>query len=268
MRSTWDDLPGALRDAVQEHSGPVRRVESAAGGGHADFASTLHVLQGPVFVKAARKLPDEDGAEVRALRREAAINQHVSGLAPRLLWTAEAGGWLALGFEHVEGRHADYAPGSADLALLTRVVRAIQALPCPDVVQMRVERRWEAVAADVSSIAGNALLHTDLNPRNLLITSEGRVYVVDWAFASRGAPWVEAGQVVPWLIRAGHTPRQAERWAESIPSWDAADPAAIGLYARASAERWRRYGERAHGGGAVPEYVAVAQRWAEYRVSR
>lgn len=79
-------------------------------------------------------LPDRDGVEVRPLRWDAAINSHVSESAPRLLWHGEAGRWLALGFEHVEGRHADYTRGSVDLEVVAKTLTAFQALPCPDLV--------------------------------------------------------------------------------------------------------------------------------------
>lgn len=265
MRGEWTRLPGEILDAITERTGQVRIVQAATGGSNADLAASVTSPAGRTFVKAAAKVsPDEDGPRVRALRREAAINPCVPEFAPRLLWTVEAGGWLAVGFEHIRGRHADYSRGSPDLIALTETVHRLQATLCLDAVVMRVERRWEAFALDVSPMAGDALLHTDLNPHNLLITADHRVFVVDWAFASRGAPWVEIGQVVPWLIRAGHRPAEAERWAAQFPSWANADPAAIDLYARLSAERWARF-SATHPTSQVPAYLAVAQRWAAHR---
>ncbi|NVI90595.1 phosphotransferase [Actinomadura sp. BRA 177] len=265
MHDTWARLPDEILDAITERTGQVCTVRAAFGGSNTDLAVTVTGPAGRTFVKAAPKVsPDEDSPRVRALRREAAINPCVPEFAPRLLWTAEAGGWLAVGFEHIRGRHADYSPGNPDLLALAETVHRLQAVPCPEVVVMRVERRWEALAKDVSPMAGEALLHTDLNPHNLLITADGQVRVVDWAFASRGAAWVEIGQVVPWLIRAGHSPAEAEWWAEQFPSWADADPAAIDLHARLSAERWGRYSD-AHPTSHVPAYLAVARRWAAHR---
>lgn len=257
------DLPDEIRNAIEAHTGHITGFELASGGSNADIAATLHTPRGRTFLKAARRL-DQDGPGVRSLCREAAINPHVREFAPRLLWQIETKEWVALGFEHVAARHADYSPGSSDLSILAKVVQQLQGAPCPDVVKMRVERRWEALTGDVSPMAGDALLHTDLNPNNLLIAADGRAYVVDWAFASRGAAWVELGQLVPWLIRAGHRPAEAERWVAQFPSWTEADSAAIDLYAQVSAERWRRHAE-AKGISGTPEYVAVAQQWAEYR---
>ncbi|MBO2452568.1 phosphotransferase [Actinomadura barringtoniae] len=267
MRSDWSELPDEVRDAVEDRTGPIDKVQPASAGIHADIASTVSSPQGKTFVKAARKLPDQDGPEVRSLRREATITPYMSELAPRLLWKVEVGGWLALGFDHVNGRHADYAPGSPDLAVLAKMVNQLQNMACPDAVEMRVERRWKTLADDVTAIAGNALLHTDLNPANILLTPDGRTYVVDWGFTSRGAPWIEMGQIIPWLIRAGHSPAEAEDWAGQFTSWTTADPAAIDMYARVSAERWRRH-NAVNPTSREPGYLKVARQWADYRRRR
>ncbi|GAA2110926.1 phosphotransferase family protein [Actinomadura alba] len=267
MRSDWTDLPPEVLGAIKAHTGPIHQVEHAPAGNHADIAATVNAVGGRVFVKAARKAsPDRDGPEVRSLRNEARINPHVCEFAPRLLWEAETGGWLALGFEHVHGRHADYSPGSPDLELLVKVIDGLQAMPCPDVVGMRVERRWASVADDVSPMAGDALLHTDVNATNLIITEDGRAYGVDWAFASRGAAWVELGLLIPWLLKAGHTPAEAARWVAQFPSWASADPAAVELFSDAFAERWARHAA-GNGEGWVAEHAELTRRWADYRRS-
>ncbi|GLZ12094.1 hypothetical protein Acsp04_23290 [Actinomadura sp. NBRC 104425] len=186
------------------------------------------------------------------------------GSPPRLLWHAEAGGWLALGFEYVAGRTADYSPGSPDLSVLAKTVHELQATPRPDVVTMPVERRWENLGGDVSPMVGDALLHTDLNPHNLIITPGRRAYVVDWAFASRGAPWVEIGQIIPWMLISGQSPAQAEDWAAQFPSWLDADPADIDLYVTLHEELWRRR-YRLRPAPWMPPYLAAIRQWAAYR---
>ncbi|WP_143220951.1 hypothetical protein [Actinomadura sp. CNU-125] len=156
MRSDWDDLPSEVRDAIEARTGAVRRVEAAPAGNHANIASTLHTVDGRVFVKAARKEPGRDGSEVKSLRWEAAINRHVAEHAPRLHWTVEAGGWLVLGFEHVRARHADYRPGSSDLETLAEVIDGLQAMPCPDLLdRRRVDRRWGDPPAGETLKAGH-----------------------------------------------------------------------------------------------------------------
>ncbi|MFF5265401.1 phosphotransferase [Actinomadura viridis] len=264
MRSDWTDLPEQLRAEIEARTGPITGIDPAPTGNHADIASTLHTPGGRIFVKAARKLPDKDGPEVMSLRREATVNPHVGEFAPRLLWTTEDGGWLALAFEHVDGRHADFTPGSPDLEILAKTVQALQATPCPDVVRMLVERRWQSVADDVSPMAGDALLHTDLNDNNLLITPDGRAYVVDWAFTGRGAAWVELGLLIPWLLKAGHSTAEAEHWVAQFPAWSTAAPAHIDLFSRAFAEKWRQHAER-DAADWVTLHASLTRGWAEHR---
>ncbi|TDC54461.1 aminoglycoside phosphotransferase [Actinomadura sp. KC345] len=267
MRTDWCDLPSEVRAAIETRTGSIHRIEPAPTGNHADIASTVHTGRGRLFAKAARKVSSElDGPEVRSLRWECAINPHVAEFAPRLHWTVEAAGWLVLGFDHVQARHADFTPGSADLASLGKVIDAFQALPCPDVLAgKRIERRWESMAEDVTALAGNALLHADLNPANLLITETGEVHVVDWAFVARGAAFVELALLVPWLVKAGHSVAEAERWVSRFPSWTATAPAAIDLFCRVFADKWDLNLCTNSAAWAV-DHAAAARRWADHRL--
>lgn len=266
MRSDWACLPPEVLGAITAHTGPIGKVVPAPAGNHADIAATVHTAGGRLFVKAARKTaPDTDGPEVRSLRNEARVLPHVDEFAPRLHWTVETGGWLALGTDHVDGRHADYTPGSPDLDLLAKTLHALQATPCPQAVRIRVERRWTTLTDDVSAMAGQTLLHTDVNPQNLLITPDGRAVLIDWAFTSRGAAWVEPGLLIPWLLKAHHTPAEVHDWLTQFPSWATADPAHIDLFSELSARLWR---QRAHNPGR-PAWVALhadlTHQWAQHR---
>lgn len=265
MRSDWTDLPDELRAEIEAKAGPIESIDPAPTGNHADIASTLHGPEGPTFVKAARKLADRDGPEVMSLRREAAVNPYVSEFAPRLRFQAEVGEWIVLGFEHVSGRRADFAPGSPDLAILAKTIQAIQATPCPDMVRMVVERRWQSVGKDVSPIAGSALLHTDLNEDNLIITPDGHAFVVDWAFVSRGRAWVELGLLIPWLLKAGHSPREADKWVSQFDSWAGAEPSHIDLFSKVFAEKWRTNSET-NPAAWVTEHATLTKQWADYRL--
>jgi Phosphotransferase enzyme family len=264
VRQDWDALPERVQEVVVGHTGAIARVVPAAAGNHAEIASTVEGARGVVFVKAARKVSrDQDGAEVRSLRWEAAISPHVSEFAPRLLDTVEAGGWLALVFEHVDGRCADYSPGSSDLEIVPKTIAALQRTPCPDVLKKRVERRWASVAADVSPMAGDTLLHGDLSPGNLLIT-DTRVYVIDWAFVARGAAWVEPALLMPWLIQAGHTPAEAEKWLTRVPSWANATPTHLDLFANAFATKWA-LNLKTNSAPWALKLAASARTWATHR---
>ena len=266
MRSDWSDLPPEVLDAVKAHTGPIHRVEPAPAGNHADIAATVHSAGGRLFVKAARKTaPDADGPEVRSLRWEAAINPYVTEYAPRLHWTVEAGGWLVLAFEHVQARHADYSPGSPDLGVLAKIIGSLQAHPLPEVLERKqVERRWESMG-DMSALAGGTLLHADLNPANVLLGEDGAVvYVVDWTFTGRGAAFLEMALLIPWLLKAGHTPTEAEHWVSQFPAWTAAAPSTIDLFARVFATKWEANLATNSEAWAL-EHATAAQRWASHR---
>lgn len=234
-RTTWTDLPPAVRAAVTEHTGKVLQEVPTEFGARSNLTSTLHTEQGPVFVKAART----DSPFIGGLRNEAAVNPYVTHLAAPLLWTVEADGWLLLAFQELNGRHGFYTPGSQALDALTHTLHVLFATPCPPVVTKPVSSQWRAYAPEdeLAQMDGESLLHTDLNPANLVLGDQ-RAYLVDWAWASRGAPWVEIALLIPRLINYGHTPEQAEIWACQFQAWKQAPPEAVDSYLKASLRRW------------------------------
>jgi hypothetical protein len=62
--------------------------------------------------------------------------------------------------------------------------------------------------------------------------------LVDWAWPTRGAAWIDPACLVVWLIASGHAPHSAESWATRIPSWKAASPVALDEFARIQALMW------------------------------
>jgi hypothetical protein len=263
--TTFDELPASVRDVIAGHSGELKGFTAASVGNHAEIAGVLRTDRGRVFVKGARLLPEQGGgAEAWSLRNEAAVNPHVRPYAPDLLWRVETDGWLLLGFEHIDGRHADYRPGSPDLDRVADVIEGLRLVPCPDVVRLKVEDRYTAPEPGASALAGSSLLHCDLNPSNVLITSDGTARVVDWAFCSRGAGWLEYGFLLPWMLRDGHSPEQAEQWLSRLDGWTLAETGLVDLFAGALARAWTRRDVE----GApewVREYAAVVRAWNDYR---
>ena len=266
MRSVWRDLPVDVRDAVQEHSGHVTDVRPVNGGNHSDIACTLYSDSGAVFLKGAYAGGQSGESGIRSLRHEARIDPQMAQYAPRLLWHVEVGGWLLLGFEYMTGRHADFAPGSPDLHLIANIIEGLQATSCPDSVTRRIERPWSGFLSDISALAGESLIHMDLNPKNILVTAE-RAYVVDWAWACKGAAWAELGIFTTWLLDVGHTPKEADEWLRRFDAWRFADRKSIGILANANAERWRENASRD-----APDWAKLiahsAEIWQEYRLSQ
>ncbi|WP_214105618.1 phosphotransferase [Acrocarpospora catenulata] len=79
-------------------------------------------------------------------------------------------------------------------------------------------------------------MHGDLRADNMLI-SGGRVLLVDWAHATRGAAWQDHADLIPHLIMAGHDPDQALKIAfpGRQPAWET-----LAGYAAAYAGYWLR----------------------------
>ncbi|MEV0440962.1 aminoglycoside phosphotransferase [Streptomyces spectabilis] len=234
-RIHWEDLPAAVRTAVEEHTGPVERAETATAGANSCIATTLRAAESVVFVKGVPL----DHPLKRAQQREAAVASYLPAGSPRLLWHVQTAGWDLIGYEHLVGRHADYAPGSPDLPLVARALVELQSAPCPDIELKRAEDRWSGYAgpAGVEQLVGDTLLHTDLAPHNMLVTD--RAHLIDWAWPTRGAAWIDPAVLVLRLMEAGHTAQAADAWArEQFTSWAAAPHASVAAFSDANARTW------------------------------
>jgi hypothetical protein len=231
----WEQLPEQTRAAVESRTGPVVKVEPVTAGRNHHLAAILHTDTGTVFVKGLQT----GHRHARRQRLEAVVNDALTVVTPRLRWQLpDAGGWHLLGFDALTGaRHADLRPGSADLPLVTAALRAL-AHPQhpPAVVSDRAERRW-AEHGDpglVRLLHGQHLLHTDLRPDNILIDA-GRPWIIDWAWPTLGAAWIDPARVALWLIAEGHTIAAAEAWLRTLPPGQSAS--AEGLDAFTALER-------------------------------
>lgn len=251
-----------LAALIAPHTGTIRQESRTKRGYSSDYTGIITADDGRTFVKAVR-----DGSRNAAsLEREAAINPHVTPIAPALLWQAHGNGWHALGFEYAEGRHADFRPGSADLPAVLRAVDAIGRTPLPEAARDWPETRYDRYADDATAglFRGDALLHTDINPDNILIRHDGGTAVVDWAWPARGPAWMDPACLVVQLISAGHPAADAERWAARCASWKQAQPGAVDAFAAAVVRMYWRFEEM------DPEpwrkaMTAAAQAWAEHR---
>src|SRR5690349_6989236 len=172
MRVDWAVLPEAVTKEIADRVGEAH-VSPAVTGDHAEIAATVTGTNGQVFVKAA-----QSDFGVRSLRYELRVSEAVSGShSPAVEWHFEAAGWLVVGFEQCDGPHADLSPGSPDLDLLSEALTVLGRTRAPDVGLFSPKGRlgFEHPAMD-----GDALVHTDLGPANLIVTSGG-LRIVDWA---------------------------------------------------------------------------------------
>ncbi|CCB72105.1 conserved protein of unknown function (plasmid) [Streptantibioticus cattleyicolor NRRL 8057 = DSM 46488] len=231
-------------------------------GYNSQIAARISTADGSFFIKGLRA----DHGRVWTQHREAEVNPYLRGIAPALLWQVEDAGWVLLGFEALDGHHADYSAGSPDLPKVADLLCRLGEVPCPPIELRHAEQRLAAYAAkptDVAHFAGDSLLHTDLNNENVLVN--GPAYLVDWAWASKGAAWLDAAHWVVWLMAAGkQEPRSAEEWAARVPAWRTAAPEAVTAFALATANLW----EEIAGVDPDPWTATVfdaSRRWAEYR---
>jgi hypothetical protein len=262
-RVHWHQLPDEAHTAVEVVAGPVERAESVQAGSVADMTAILHLSSGDqVFCKAMQT----SHRLVWLHRREAELNPHMPAFAPRLRWHVEECGWVVLGFDRAPGRHLDVTPGSPDLPRLAATLTAMAATPAPQ-PPVRIQpatARW-ADYVTPAVVDGDTLVHTDMNTGNFLVSGES-IAVVDWAMPCRGASWLDTALMVVRLINAGHTPAQAERWAEQVPAWHAPLPGAVTAFAAAAATRGEEWAQR-HPAPHHRDLAAAAVKWARHRNS-
>lgn len=263
QRTDWKDLGQDVRDLIQAQAGPVLRARTVPSGLNSQLAVVLDTDAGQVFVKGLRS----DHPGVVRQRREAMINLHVLPLAPQLRWQAEGAGWSLLGFDYLPyARHADYAPGSADLPAVVHALNQLQRMPCPDLPVKRAEQRWAAYLDDDAArnlLAGKTLLHTDFNPLNVLMDA-GTARIIDWAWPTRGAAFIDPACFLLRLMLAGHTAAHAQAWAAQCDSWASAPDDAISAFALACARLYAEIAEQ----DSQPwkqHIAAAAQQWEQHR---
>jgi len=256
MRSDWIALPEGVMTGIADRVGGTDAIP-ASSGDHAEIAATVTGQCGTVFVKAASS---ELG--VRSLRYELLASKAVDqAYSPAVEWQFESDGWLVVGFEHVDGPHADLSPGSPDLDLLGATLKELGETPAPGC------QSWFSPVARLGfahpAMDGDMLVHTDLNPANLIVTPQG-LRIVDWAWVTRAAPWVELALLVQWLIGSGHTPEQAEEWLVRYPAWSATDPEVLDDFASRNAAKWSLKARQGTAGW-IHDLAVWTGQWSAYR---
>ncbi len=217
----WGDLPAGVRQAIQSRTGEVISAETVAEGITCRAALILTTSKHHLFVKGVLT---DDVPPLDAQLTETAINSAVQRVSPAVRWETIADGWHLIAFDYVNGRHADLSPGSADLRTVAHLLRRAQACRPPAgyrVPDLAARYREFLRPGDAEVLTGTALLHTDTNPHNLLIT-EQRGYLVDWAMPALGPSWVDPAQTAVRLMDAGCTPAEARAWLSQFPDWERA----------------------------------------------
>jgi hypothetical protein len=253
-----------FRVLIRPYTGEVSGVHPSKYGYSSDLTALVECEKGPFFVKVMRNRP---GGRRDSIMREKAINPYVQPVAPTLRWHAEDEGWVVLGFEVVEGRPSDFTPDSPDLPAVVELVNQLGRLPFPEVARDWPETRWDrftAYPAESELFRGDALLHTDINPDNMLIAPEGG-WVVDWAWPTRGAAFMDPATLVTQMVAAGRSAEAAEGWVSDCPAWKDADPRAIDAFAAAGLRMQQRFAERQPDAEWLGAMATAAGKWAAHR---
>lgn len=267
-RIQWHDLPGSLKNAISARTGPITSGHAVADGLNSPLAAVIDTATAKVFVKG---LPSGH-RQAKTQLREAAAAPLVGGISPELLWQFDEAGWNVLGFAHLEGRAADYRSGSPDLQLIIDLMTTLAAVEVPDGHEpvKYAEDRWKSYVEDprdAEVLAGPSLIHTDWMPDNVLI-SGGRAWLVDWAWATLGAAWIDPACWLLRLMAHGHTADQAETLARRLPAYADADPAHVDVFARANVSMWTEINEHHNHENTAAWITTLAQtarRWAQRR---
>ena len=253
-------LDPALVGLIEPHTGPILETVRAFRS-RSDYTGIVRTVAGRIFVKAVR----DPSRATSSLEREAAVNTAVRHLAAELLWQARGNTWFALGFKYVPGNHASFEPGSRDLPAAVCAIDRIGDTSLPDVMRSWRETRWDQYSDGAAGrFRGRTLLHGDISPNNLLVGPDANVTIVDWAWPTYGAGFIDPACFAVRLIAAGHTPAQAEEWASRCNGWRDADPSAIDAFALATERMHQRF-ERSSPKPGHRVIAEAATAWAAYR---
>jgi thiamine kinase-like enzyme len=127
----------------------------------------------------------------------------------------------------------------------------------------RIEDRWRDYAGDDAGLlAGSTVAHTDLHRHNIMIGD--RVKLVDWAWPTLAAPWLDTACIGLQLIEAGHHPEDAERWCQQSSAYAAAPADAISVFVGGACAMWREISAADRQPWKF-DVTAAAERWAKHR---
>src|SRR5262249_30228628 len=116
---------------------------------------------------------------------------------------------------------------------------------------------------------GPTLQHTDWVPYNVLISPE-RPYLIDWAWPTLGAAWMDPAYWLLRLMASGHSVHEAESYAIHVPAYAEADPEHLDVFASANVQMWDEIERQSEGHITdwMRSVVLAAREWNDYRKNR
>ncbi|HET9782058.1 MAG TPA: phosphotransferase [Candidatus Dormibacteraeota bacterium] len=237
MRVHWEDVPAQVRAAWETRLG-ARVVEAITqpSGFSPGLAARILLDDGRrVFIKAVSEDANPDTHDIH--RREATILASLPNTvpAPRLHWSFDELGWVALCLQDIDGRHPHEPWTEHDLDLVIGSVEKMSRDLTPSPIETEqtvsdffrltvngweialargeerldpwirrnLERLAELEARAPQVVDGESLVHCDVRADNLLISEDDRVYVLDWPWARTGASWVDLVVMAPSVVMQG-----------------------------------------------------------------
>lgn len=173
---------------------------------------------------------------------EAIVLEAIDGRLPGILWTSSDVERVHDACLALAAFPTDEVSGLTDTSLAVDVGDDAEALatlddlatgrrgwprglpPLPVEVMVRVASLAHR-AGDL--LAGQALVHCDLRPDNLLVTTDGVARIVDWNWVTRGPVWADFVSLWPLMARDGI---DVQGLATSSPLTRDADPDAIDAF--------------------------------------
>ena len=256
VRLPWAAIPDHVCQRIGVALGsPVLRAATVPGGFTPGFAGCCDLADGRrYFVKAVSGAQNPDTPEMH--RREAWINARMPRdlPVPEFIEIVDTGEWIALVFESIEGQAPGLPWSLTDLATTFAALDVIAERATPSPISelasfadrhlepfsgyhraaegdhalldewsrrhldrlVALESQWPAATA------GETLLHSDVRADNLLLTSEGKVILVDWPHACVGAAWVDKVWLLPSVgLDGGPSPTEVEHALRPFSTVDA-----------------------------------------------
>lgn len=266
--TAWHELPAAVRDAIQEHTGPVTAASAASDGDSTAVRLILHTAAGRVFIKGTGPGPDSPilAHQRKRLAIGAAIAAHVTALSPPLLFRTETAGWDITGWPALPGRpRADLTPGTSDLPLISGLLATLARMPAPATLTMNARDDWGRWTDSPGLLDGDMLVHSDPRPENFVVDKD-RAWLVDWGWALRGPAWLTPALLILSMTESGWEPAAAEEALADLPGWSGAPRRAVGAFAAANAAMWDQAAQRAPTGIRKAKRDA-ARAWADHRAA-
>jgi aminoglycoside phosphotransferase (APT) family kinase protein len=261
VRLEWSDMPASVRAEIERVVGAtVVEARTQPGGFSPGLAARCVLDDGRrCFIKAVSTEQNPESPHMHRNEAKVAAALPVDVGAPRLWHVVDDGRWVTLVFDDVDGA-PPAQPWTFDelgrvFAALDRLADGATPSPVRDLPTFAQRHRvafsgFRSLAADAAThpalddwtarqldrlaaleenweaaSSGNTLVHSDVRADNLLITTDGRVVLVDWPHASIGASWLDKVLLIPSVgLNGGPSPRDIE---DRLTPFNGIDPELI-----------------------------------------